>query len=200
MKKAIATTSATSTGLQESLPLALMPMTFAAVTTAGLSLTTTTTPSASGSTIITTTKTSASQDYLSAEDNSVFKTPESEGGFRDEIIIGIDTLEDEPYKGTFIGHEAVREIFLEIMEFSKKALASVSIGYNKGYIITFKLVDKFNIDQLVSFEEFSFIRQGQRKDDTIFDQKLGCKIRGIRRQNTLGLCRTTLKTKPDGSR
>ena len=79
--------------------------------------------------------------------------------------------------------EAVREIFIGIMEFNKEALASVSIGYNKGRIVTFKLVNKFDIDQLASIEDFSFTRQGQKKDGSLFDQKLGCKIRGIRRPN-----------------
>ena len=189
MKNATATATATATasataattGSAESPPV--VPMTFAAATTAGLSLTTTTTPSATGSSIITTTSnTTASQDYRNVEDRSVFRTPEPEGGFRDEIIVGIDKLDGEPYKGTITVREAVREIFLGVLEFNKEALASVSIGYNKGRIVTFKLVDKFDIDQLASIEEFTFVRQGQRKDGTIFDQNLGCKIRGIRKQ------------------
>ena len=71
-----------------------------------------------------------SQDYRNFEDKSVFKTPEPEGGFRDEIIVGINTLDNEPNKGTLC--EAVREIFHGIMDFSKEALTSVSPGYNKG--------------------------------------------------------------------
>ena len=186
MKNATASAPSTlsSVGTQESSSPVQIPMSFAAATTAGLSLSTTTTSSASGSIITTTTNTSTSQDYRYAIDRSVFKTPEPEGGFRDEIIVGIDTLDDEPYKGTITVREAVREIFLGTMEFSKEALASVSIGYNKGRIVTFKLVDKFDIDQLASIEEFTFVRQGQKKDGTIFDQKLGCKIRGIRKPNS----------------
>ena len=181
---ASAPSTLSSVGTQESSSPVQIPMSFAAATTAGLSLSTTTTSSASGSIITTTTNTSTSQDYRYAIDRSVFKTPEPEGGFRDEIIVGIDTLDDEPYKGTITVRKAVREIFLGTMEFSKEALASVSIGYNKGRIVTFKLVDKFDIDQLASIEEFTFVRQGQKKDGTIFDQKLGCKIRGIRKPNS----------------
>ena len=177
--------NATPTGL-ESLPSVPVPvatpMSFAAATAAGLSITTTTVPTVSGSTIITTT-TSTSSDYQNLDDKSVFKTQEPEGGFRDEIIVGIDTIDDEPYRGTITVREAVREIFIGIMEFNKEALASVSIGYNKGRIVTFKLVNKFDIDQLASIEFFSFTRQGQKKDGSLFDQKLGCKIRGIRKPN-----------------
>ena len=160
------------------------PRSFAAVTSAGLSLTTTTVAGASGSSLITTTTTSTTPpNGRNTDDRSVFKTSGPEGGFRDEIIVGIDTIDGEPYRGTVTVREAVREIFLGVMEFSKEALASVSIGYNKGRIVTFKLVDKFDIDQLSSIEEFSFGRQGQRKDGSIFEQTLGCKIRGIRKPN-----------------
>ena len=156
-------------------------LSFAAATTAGLSLTTTTVANASGSTITTTTTLDNNRQPVG--DKSVFKTPEPEGGFRDEIVVSIDTLDDEPYKGTITVKEAVREIFIGAMEFEKESLASVSIGYNKGRIVTFKLVNLFDIDTLASVEEFTFNRQGQRKDGSLFEQKLGCKIRGIRRPN-----------------
>ena len=156
------------------------PLTFAAATTAGLSLTTTTMATAPGSTITTTTLINNRQYE---EDKSVFKTTEPEGGFRDEIIVSIDTLNDEPYKGTITVREAVKEIFIGILEFEREALASVSIGYNKGRIVTFKLINQFDIDLLASVEEFSFNRQGQRKDGSLFEQKMGCKIRGIRKPN-----------------
>ena len=170
---------------QEASPPTSTPLSFAEVTTAGLSLTTTTVTGASGSTFTTTTATRAGSDNgRNPDDKSVFKTSVPEGGYRDEIIVGVDTIDGETYRGTITVREAVREIFLGIMEFSKEALASVSIGFNKGRIVTFKLVDKFDIDQLASIEEFSFNRQGQRKDGSIFEQKIGCKIRGIRKQTS----------------
>ena len=101
------------------------PLKFAAATTAGLSLTTTTMATASGSTITTMTLINNRQYE---EDKSVFKTTEPEGGFRDEIIVSIDTLNDEPYKGTITVREAVKEIFIGILEFEREALASVSRG------------------------------------------------------------------------
>ena len=154
------------------------PQSFAAAVSTGLTLTTTsvTTPTS----VITTT--TNSQQHSLYPDRSVFKTAPPSGALRDEIVVGIDTVDGEQYFGTITVREAVREIFVGVMNFEKEVLASVSIGYNKGRIVTFKLVKEFDIDQLESVENFSFFRQGQRKDGTLFEQEIGCKIRGIHRR------------------
>ena len=136
------------------------PQSFAAAVSTGLTLTTTsvTTPTS----VITTT--TNSQQHSLYPDRSVFKTAPPSGALRDEIVVGIDTVDGEQYFGTITVREAVREIFVGVMNFEKEVLASVSISYNKGRIVTFKLVKEFDIDQLESVENFSFFRQGQRKE------------------------------------
>ena len=117
-------------------------------------------------------------------DLSIFKTNKPQGAFRDEIVVEVNTIDDEPYKGTVTVNEAVKTIFIGALGFGKESLGSITIGYSMGRIITFKLKDQFNIDQLASAEEFSFERTSTRRNGEVFQQKLGCKIRGIRKVRT----------------
>ena len=77
--------------------------------------------------------------------------------------------------------EAIKTIFIGSLGFRKEALGSLTIGYSKGRIITFKLKEQFDIDQLACIEEFSFSRTCQRQNGETVKQNLGCKIRGIHR-------------------
>ena len=155
-----------------------VPPSFAAAVASGLTITTSSITTPTG-TITTTTSQQQRNQY---PDRSIFKTAQPSGGLRDEIVVSIDTIDGEHYNGTITVREAVREIFIGVLNFEKEVLASVSIGYNKGRIVTFKLVKEFDIDLLESVEIFSFIRQGQRKDGSLYEQVIGCKVRGIHRR------------------
>ena len=67
-----------------------------------------------------------------------------------------NTLDDEPFKDTIAITEEVTKIFSKALGFEKIFLRSVSIGYSMRRIVTFKLKDQFDIDQLESLEEFEF--------------------------------------------
>ena len=168
--------SASSTSTSTSLPT--VPSSFAAAAAAGLTITTSSITTPTG-TITTTTSQQQRNQYA---DRSIFKTAQPSGALRDEIVVSIETIDGEQYNGTITVREAVREIFVGVLNFEKEVLASVSIGYNKGRIVTFKLVKEFDIDSLESIENFSFNRQGQRKDGSLYEQEIGCKIRGIHRR------------------
>ena len=155
-----------------------VPPSFAAAVASGLTITTSSITTPTG-TITTTTSQQQRNQY---PDRSIFKTAQPSGGLRDEIVVSIDTIDGEQYNGTITVREAVREIFIGVLNFEKEVLASVSIGYNKGRIVTFKLVKEFDIDLLESVEIFSFNRQGQRKDGSLYEQVIGCKVRGIHRR------------------
>ncbi len=169
-------------------PILPSSKTYAGVTSASLGLATTTVVTASGSTLTTTVSTASTHSGYSSTtgaDRSIFKTVKPQGSFRDEIIVEINTIDEEPFRGTVTITEAVKRIFVEALGFDKTALGSVNIGFSMGRIVTFKLKDQFDIDQLASIEEFNFKRQHQRRDGMITEQILGCKIRGIRKVRTI---------------
>jgi hypothetical protein len=114
-------------------------------------------------------------------DRSIFKTAKPQGSFRDKIVVEVNTIDDEPFRGAVSMVEAVKLIFIKELGFEKSALGSVNIGYSMGRIVKFKLRDKFDIDQLASIEQFSICRQSQKRGGEIIEQKLGCKIRGIQK-------------------
>jgi hypothetical protein len=63
----------------------------------------------------------------------------------------------------------------------KKSLGSLTIGYSRGRIITFKLVDHFDIDNLASTEDFEVHRTSKLNGGEPVISVLGCHIRGIRK-------------------
>jgi hypothetical protein len=95
--------------------------------------------------------------------------------------VEVNTLNGEDYRGTVTTKEAIKTIFIGELGFERKALGSLTIGYSKGRIITFKLVKQFDIDTLASIEDFEFKRESKNRKGEIIIDKLGCRIRGIRR-------------------
>ena len=116
-----------------------------------------------------------------AADLSIFKTSKPQGAFRDEIVVEVNTIDNEPFRGTVTVQEAVKAVFIGALGFYKESLGSLTIGYSMGRIITFKLKEQFDIDQLSSCEEFCFYRTSKRRNGEVIEQKLGCRIRGIRK-------------------
>ena len=125
----------------------------------------------------------ATDEELSNEnpDTSIFKTSKPNGAFRDEIVVEVNTIDGEPYRGTVTTKEAIKTIFMGMLGFSKTDLGSLTIGYSMGRIITFKLLNQFNIDQLESIEHFDFKRESLNRSGQRIEITMGCKIRGIRK-------------------
>jgi hypothetical protein len=122
------------------------------------------------------------RDSQQKADRSIFKTPKPEGAFRDEIVVEVNTIDGSDFKSTVTTREAIKTIFTEALGFEKSALDSLTIGYSKGRIITFKLKNQFDIDKLSSIEKFEFRRESKNRNGDTVISVLGCRIRGIRQQ------------------
>lgn len=117
----------------------------------------------------------------SRPDTSIFKTQKPDGAFRDEIVVEVNLIDGEPFKGTLTTLEAIKTIFINTLGFSKSDLGSLTIGYSMGRIVTFKLLSQFNIDLLESVENFDFKRVSKNRAGESIESTISCKIRGIRR-------------------
>jgi hypothetical protein len=110
---------------------------------------------------------------------SVFTTSKPEGAFRDEIIVELQTIDDQVFRGSITLKEARLKIFQEILGFKREDLSGLIMNYSEGQIVTYKLHSQFNIDQLASVQFFDLERKmvvgGEEKTSI-----LKCKIRGIR--------------------
>ena len=109
----------------------------------------------------------------------IFTTKKPDGAFRDEIVVEIQTLDNQPFKGTITPKEARKTIFEAILGFKQEDLIGFYFAYSGCPTVTFKLKEQLNIDSLESLQEFSVERKcrvgNEEKTAT-----LKCKIRGIR--------------------
>jgi hypothetical protein len=94
-------------------------------------------------------------------------------------VIEVNTIDGIEFKGTVTTKEAIRTIFVDALGFEKETLGSVTIGYSKGRIITYKLINQFDKDTLGSLEEFEFKRHSKNRDGESIEAIMGCRIRGI---------------------
>jgi hypothetical protein len=127
-------------------------------------------------------RTAASQDLRGPSKpirKPIFTTKKPDGALRDEIVVEIQTLDDQPFKGTITPKEARRTIFEEILGFKQEDLNGFYFAYSGCPIVTFKLKEQFNIDSLESFQEFELKRK-YKVHNVEKKETLKCKIRGIR--------------------
>ena len=89
---------------------------------------------------------------------SVFTTSKPEGAFRDEIVVELQTLDNQVFKGSITLKEARKKIFEEILGFKQSNLSGLILGYSGGPIVTYKLSSQINIDTLESFQFFELER------------------------------------------
>ena len=127
------------------------------------------------------TPTTETSGASNSSDSSIFKTQKPNGAFRDEIVVEVNLIDGEEYRGTVTTREAINTIFVNILGFSKEALGSITIGYSRGRIITYKLINQFDIDQLKSIENFEFKRESRTRGGETKTSTLTCRIRGIRK-------------------
>jgi hypothetical protein len=105
----------------------------------------------------------------------VFKTPMSDGPYRDEIVVEILSLDGKDFVGTITPTEARKVILEEVLGFTQEDLSGIKIGFNRGRIITYKLKQQHDIDKLYKIEFFDFKRSRGLEVSTV-----SCKIRGVR--------------------
>ena len=105
----------------------------------------------------------------------VFKTPAPDGPFRDEVVVDVLSIDGVHYAGTITPVEARKMIYESALGLSQDNLASITIGFNRGRIITFKLRQQIDLDDLYPREHFEF----ESRAGTVM-QVIACKIRGVR--------------------
>jgi hypothetical protein len=126
-------------------------------------------------------RTAASQDSRGSSKpirRSIFTTQKPDGAFRDEIVVEIQTLDGQPFRGRITPKEARRTIIEETLGFKQEDFIGFYFAYSWCPIVTFKLKEQFNIDSLELFQEFNVKRRckvGNEEKMAI----LRCKIRGI---------------------
>jgi hypothetical protein len=131
--------------------------------------------------------------------NSTIKQPKSsnelkalfkythEGAVRDEIEVEILTKNDRKFTGSITPLEAKYDIYLGALGFENHDnFDGVRINYKGKLVVTFKLIEPINIDDLSSVEHFEFKRMA-KVNGKDYEDVIGCKIKGIRyRAPTVG--------------
>jgi hypothetical protein len=108
-----------------------------------------------------------------------FKTPAPEGSMRDDLVIEIQTVNGEKFKGSVNVKEAKDEIFKGKLGLDVKLLHGIRFGFSTYPVVKFKLKEQIDVDALAYCEHFEFQRPYTFNGELKFDT-LGCKIRGIR--------------------
>ena len=98
-----------------------------------------------------------------------------DGPFKDQIVVEILSIDGSDFVGTITPTEARRKIYEEVLGLAQEDLAGVTIGFNRGRIVTYKLKQQRDIDQLYKCEYFEFERSKEQEVSII-----SCKIRGVR--------------------
>ena len=91
-------------------------------------------------------------------EKSVFHTSRPEGGLRDVLTVECLKLNGDDFKGTITYTEATVKIFQQELGLSSEILHAVKMSFNKCRIVSFKLKEKINIDELVEKENFEMKR------------------------------------------
>ena len=103
-----------------------------------------------------------------------------DGSWRDEIEVEIQTKNKKKFTGTITPIEAKHLIYINGLKFENHSnFDGVRINFKGKLIVTFKLLEPINIDELDSVEHFEFTRtatiNGRRVEEVI-----GCRIKGVR--------------------
>ena len=107
-----------------------------------------------------------------------------EGAWRDEIEVEIQTKNKKRFTGSITPIEAKHLIYKGLGYTDHSNFDGVRINYKGKLIVTFKLIQPINIDELDTVEHFDFKRisttNGKRNEEII-----GCRVRGIRYRPTM---------------
>ena len=103
-----------------------------------------------------------------------------DGAIRDEIEVEILTKNGRKFTGSITPLEAKYDIYLKALNFGNHDnFDGVRINYKGKLVVTFKLIEPINIDDLAGLENFEFKRTSTA-NGTIIEDVIGCKIKGIR--------------------
>ena len=107
-----------------------------------------------------------------------------DGARRDKIAVEILSKNKKKFTGTITPIEAKHAIYIKGLGFTNHDnFDGVRISWKGKLIVTFKLIQPIDIDELASVEHFDFTRvssaNGKRIEETI-----GCRVKGIRYKPT----------------
>ena len=103
-----------------------------------------------------------------------------DGAWRDEIEVEIQTKNKKKFTGTITPIEAKHQIYIKGLGFDDHSnFDGVRINFKGKLIVTFKLINPINIDELEAVEHFDFVRTATANGKN-FTDVIGCRIRGIR--------------------
>jgi hypothetical protein len=105
------------------------------------------------------------------EPNPVFNTPKPLGSFN-----------GHPFNGTMTPTEVRLIIYEQILGLKKRDLGGITVGFNNGRVVTYKMKQQFNIDSLHRPElMFNFARSSTNMSSQAMKAGVSCKIRGTRK-------------------
>ena len=90
-------------------------------------------------------------------------------------MVDVLTLDGLHYASTVTPKEARKMVYENALGLSQEKLPSITIGFNRGRIITFELRQQIDLDNLYPHEHFEF----ERRAGTDV-QVIACKVRGVR--------------------
>ena len=103
-----------------------------------------------------------------------------DGATRDEIEVEILTKNDRKFTGSITPLEAKYDIYVGALGFENHDnFDGVRINYKGKLVVTFKLIEPINIDELSAVEHFEFRRKAKINGKEI-EEVIGCKIKGVR--------------------
>ena len=103
-----------------------------------------------------------------------------DGAWRDEIEVEIQTKNKKRFTGTITPTEAKHQIYIHALGFENhNNFDGVRINFKGKLVVTFKLIEPINIDDLDAIEHFNFTRTSTVNGKNYVDI-IGCRIRGIR--------------------
>jgi hypothetical protein len=104
----------------------------------------------------------------------------NEGAFREELEVEIQSINDQPFRGSITRQEAKHRIYKEALGCPFSNFRGARTGYKKCPTVTFMLKKAINIDDLAPFQDFSFERKYKKADGTDVVDVLKGKLKGVR--------------------
>ena len=103
-----------------------------------------------------------------------------DGAMRDEIVVEILSKNKKKFTGTITPLEAKHEIYIKCLGYTNHDnFDGVRVNFKGKLIVTFKLIQPINIDELESVENFDFTRVSWANGKK-FEDVIACKVKGIR--------------------
>jgi hypothetical protein len=105
------------------------------------------------------------------------------GGLREEIEVGPESMNGMPFRGTITRQEAKFNIFHDCLGLDFENFDGVRFQYRGAPVLIFKLIKAINVDELQHIQYFDFKQKSSRNGRTHINI-IKTKIRGLRAPQT----------------